>query len=260
MNVKRIAIAGIIFILIFSIPANTTYSYGKAENGNSINGSNNGRILYVGGNGPNNYTSIQAAINDANNGDTIFVYDDSSPYYENLVIDKSVKLIGENRETTIIDGMKKNNTIFIITSNISVRNFTIRNGTIGIGNSRWHENLEKITIKNNIIVDNIQEGISLWRSNHCIIYGNTVSNDTWGICLYGSYFNRVINNNLMENEENAHVYYWGNWPLFWTNKFIRNYWDNWRIPIPKPIISFFYPIYPLIQFDWMPRLFPWGQK
>jgi len=111
-----------------------------------------------------------------------------------------------------------------------------------------------------MIIDNIQEGISLWWSNHCIIYGNTVSNDTWGICLYGSYFNRVINNNLMENEENAHVYYWGNWPLFWTNRFIRNYWDNWRVPIPKPIVAFFYPIYPLIQFDWMPRVMPYGSE
>ncbi|MCD6410943.1 MAG: hypothetical protein J7L20_00740, partial [Thermoplasmata archaeon] len=53
-----------------------------------------------------------------------------------------------------------------------------------------------------------------------IIYGNTVSNDRWGICLYGSYFNVVVNNNLMKNEENAHVYYWGNWPLFWTNRFL----------------------------------------
>ena len=214
-----------------------------------------GKTLYVGGNGEGNYTHIQDAINDASDGDTIFVY--SGTYYENIVINKSINLIGENAKATIIDGMKKGKVIFIITSNISVCNFTIRNGTIGIGNSRWHDNLEKITIENNIIVDNIYEGISLWWSDHCVIYGNTVSNDTWGICLYGSYFNIVINNNLMKNEENAHIYYWSDVYLFWTNRFIRNYWDNWRIPIPKPIVAFFYPIYPLIQFDWMPRLFPY---
>ena len=51
-----------------------------------------GDILYVGGSGPNNYTRIQGAINDANNGDTVFVYDDSSPYIEGIVIDKRMCL------------------------------------------------------------------------------------------------------------------------------------------------------------------------
>ena len=41
-----------------------------------------GNTLYVGGLGPGNYTTIQAAIDDASDGDTVFVYDDSSPYYE----------------------------------------------------------------------------------------------------------------------------------------------------------------------------------
>jgi len=247
---KKIVAMGLIFTLIFS--AFPIKGSDKIMENDVLN---NGRILYVGGSGPNNYTHIQDAINDAEDGDTIFVY--SGIYRENVVINKSINLIGENAKTTIIDGMRKNKTVFILVSNVLVCNFTIRNGTIGIGFS-YH--LEKIAIKNNIVINNIQEGISLWRCNHCVIYGNTVSNDTWGICLYGSYFNRIINNNLMKNEENAHVYYWGNWPLFWTNRFLRNYWDNWCLPIPKPIIAFFYPIYPLIQFDWMPRLFPYGDN
>jgi hypothetical protein len=51
--------------------------------------------LYVGGTGPGNYTSIQSAINDATSGDTVFVY--SGTYYENIVIDVSINLIGENK-------------------------------------------------------------------------------------------------------------------------------------------------------------------
>ena len=39
-----------------------------------------GNTLYVGGSGPKNYSTIQEAINDASDGDTVFVYDDSSPY------------------------------------------------------------------------------------------------------------------------------------------------------------------------------------
>ena len=45
-----------------------------------------GTILYVGGDGPGNYTKIQDAIENATSGDTIFVYDDSTPYFETLMI------------------------------------------------------------------------------------------------------------------------------------------------------------------------------
>ena len=45
-----------------------------------------GNILYVGGSGPGNYSTIQEAINDANNGDTVFVY--NGTYYEHVTINK----------------------------------------------------------------------------------------------------------------------------------------------------------------------------
>lgn len=64
--------------------------------------SNDSRILYVGGDGPGNYSKIQDAIDNASNGDTVFVY--NGIYYENLVVDKSINLQGENKEYTIIDG------------------------------------------------------------------------------------------------------------------------------------------------------------
>jgi len=73
-----------------------------------------GNTLYVGGTGPDNYSSIQSAINDASDGDAVFVFDDSSPYIENLIVDKSISLIGEDRNTTIIDGTKDNYTIYIL--------------------------------------------------------------------------------------------------------------------------------------------------
>jgi hypothetical protein len=63
----------------------------------------NGNTLYVGGNGAGNYTKIQDAINDAVDGDTVFVYNYSSPYFESVVIDKSICLVGENKYSTVID-------------------------------------------------------------------------------------------------------------------------------------------------------------
>jgi len=55
-----------------------------------------GHWLYVGGSGPGNYTRIQDAIDNASSGDTVFVYDESSPYNESIWINKSVKVLGEN--------------------------------------------------------------------------------------------------------------------------------------------------------------------
>jgi len=63
-----------------------------------------GNTLYVGGSGPNNYTTIQSAINDSTDGYTVFVYDDSSPYYENIIINNSIQLLGESKDTTVVNG------------------------------------------------------------------------------------------------------------------------------------------------------------
>jgi len=61
-----------------------------------------GTTFYVGGNGPGTYTKIQEAIDDASSGDTVFVY--NGTYYEHLNINKTIDLIGEDKNTTIIDG------------------------------------------------------------------------------------------------------------------------------------------------------------
>jgi len=97
-------------------------------------GSYNGHILYVGGSGEGNYTSIQDAINDANDGDTIFVY--SGTYHEKInTYSKKICLIGENEKTTIIDGDGDDCNILEAASyNLEIHNFTITNGgTPGAG-------------------------------------------------------------------------------------------------------------------------------
>jgi len=57
---------------------------------------NKGYPIYV------KYSSIQEAINNADHGDTIFV--SSGTYYENVVVNKTVSLIGEDVSSTIING------------------------------------------------------------------------------------------------------------------------------------------------------------
>jgi len=90
-------------ILVFCVETSAASAFNVNHSLNPRPG-NHGNTLYVGGAGPGNYSKIQDAINNASDGDTVFVCDDSSPYQENLLVNTSVYLLGENRDTTVIDG------------------------------------------------------------------------------------------------------------------------------------------------------------
>ena len=83
-----------------------------------------GNTLYVGCLGPGCYSKIQDAIDDASDGDIVFVYDESSPYNESIEIDKTINLIGENRDTTKICSI---DTITILADFINISGFSIFN-------------------------------------------------------------------------------------------------------------------------------------
>ena len=151
--------------------------------------------LYVGGPGAGNYTTIQEAIDNAEDADTIFVYDDSSPYYENIVVDKSIVLIGEDKDTTIIDGSGENKTISVNSDDVTINGFTINNDEMfsvwisGDLNFIAGNNITSINgygiyigpysrnqIYDNFIISNSGIGIYLWRSNDNLIFNNYLDN------------------------------------------------------------------------------------
>jgi parallel beta-helix repeat protein len=151
-------------------------------------------ILYVGGSGGGNYTTIQSAINDADVGDTVFVYDDSSPYYEFVNVDKSINLIGENRDTTVIAGSGAGYIVKIDTDWVNMSGFSINNGSFGISIPPWNQH---INISGNTIISHTDCGIYI--SNDCydiIINGNTISDTEFGIMIFRSDNNIIMNNNI----------------------------------------------------------------
>lgn len=83
--------------------------------------------LYV----PDDYSTIQAAVDAANPSDTVFVR--AGTYYEHVVINKSLILQGEDKTTTIIDGSGSGYGIHMpSTDNVSISDFTVRNTQYGI--------------------------------------------------------------------------------------------------------------------------------
>ncbi len=130
---------GIVFgIILFVLGASVTSAYNHESMFHTQQVSY-GNILYVGGEGPGNYTSIQDAIDDAVDGDVIIVY--PGIYYEDQVsINKALSIQGAGWETTIIDGSNAllvNTGLVRITANgdVTFQRFTVRNagGPSGYG-------------------------------------------------------------------------------------------------------------------------------
>jgi len=279
--VRKCLMVGIILLLVGTciIPA-------IAQDIENILPSSRGSWLYVGGSGPGNYTKIQDAINDSSDGDTIFVYDDSSPYKEKIVVNKSIDLLGENKETTIIEN---NGTIVFFTANkVQISSFTIQHSDKGsstgikgstsdniISNNIIQGHLYGIflfgdnnTIYNNFILNN-GEGIRLDSLNvitsiNNTIYRNEISNSqTYSIFIDLSYSNRIYENNFIKNTSMIqHVWWIYDLVHYITHPLKRNQWYNnyWDIPRIGPklipgLLSYFWGD----EYAGIPFIFPWCQ-
>ncbi|MCK5560846.1 MAG: right-handed parallel beta-helix repeat-containing protein, partial [Thermoplasmata archaeon] len=154
-----------------------------------------GNTFYVGGSGLGNYSSIQAAIDDASSGDSIFVYD--GVYYGNIVINKTLNLIGQNRDTTIINGDGAEKVIKIIADEVILKGFTITNGGYGIYS--WDGSYNMIYNNN---ISNNWYGLDLKQFSRSEIIANKISMNTYyGIYIDGySDHNTIEANNISENQ------------------------------------------------------------
>jgi nitrous oxidase accessory protein NosD len=167
-----------------------------------------GNWLYVGGSGPGNYTKIQDAIDNASEGDTVFVYDDSSPYREILVIDQSITIVGENRNSTIIDGSGQRNpvVVLVIAEHVTIQNFLVIDSDPSIGVMVYADN----TTISNLWVEDIQTGMIIKGRNttsivkNCLLRGNVIEGSNIG--LYTDHaWNVTISNNLLRKFDAALV-------------------------------------------------------
>ncbi|KYK23267.1 hypothetical protein AYK21_02905 [Thermoplasmatales archaeon SG8-52-2] len=165
----------------------------------------NGNTLYVGGSGPDNYTNIIDAIEDALNGDIVFVY--NGVYYENILIDKSIYLIGEDRDNTIIDGSQIGNVIYISADWVNVSGFTLQNSSEGWDKGGIMIYSSHTTIFGNIVMNNYN-GICIISSSNNNITGNyVIYNKMAGIDVrYSSYNNIIIDNTVQNNDDGIYLY------------------------------------------------------
>jgi parallel beta-helix repeat protein len=139
--------------------------------------------------------TLQQLINNASPGDTVYL--PNSIYYETITINKPVKLIGEDKKSTIIDGNYEETIIHIKADDVTITNLTVRNS----GGHLYNSGI-KIQSKNNLI-------------NNCIIYRtktgiylNNAENNVISNCFFhtngdGIYF-KGTSKNMIENCQFSH--------------------------------------------------------
>jgi len=147
--------------------------------------------------------SIQKCINYSVAGDTIIVA--NGVYYESLVVNKYLWLIGSSMDSTVIDGTGLTGTTVAFSSDAQIRFFTIKgNGNININNYCIYAGFVNVFIVN-CKLQNAGRGIALLRSssivNQCFItnviegYTSFCSADTCNPVIDNSI---IIVNNVLD--------------------------------------------------------------
>ena len=186
---------------------------------------------------PDDYRTIQRAIDNASYGDTIYVK--NGEYHENIVIDieedeehpdKILNIIGANSNYTVIEGCGKDAVIRIISDNINFVEFTVRNGAPdgAYAGSGVHLSASNCNISNCIITENNKIGLFIFGDNNRVS-GNSISNNVdWGIHVINSEGNIIYHNNFLDNDKN------NAWDLYGDNNWYDpaslegNYWDDYN--------------------------------
>ena len=82
---------------------------------------------------PDEYPTIQSAVNNAEVGDTIFVR--NGTYFENVIVNKTLTLTGESSSSTIVDGNGTGSVFTVSARNVRIAGFTIQMSGVGVPNS-----------------------------------------------------------------------------------------------------------------------------
>jgi len=174
--------------------------------------------------------TVQEGINNASSNDTVFVY--NGIYYEHLIINKSLNLIGENKTNCIINGNETGTIINLISDYVNIINFTfISSGDIGfpdfdaavniqanhtkISNSLFSNHTlgirhylfpgtTDIEIENNKFQNVSEYAIYLMMVNNCTIKDNTIFDGGDGIKLSSYSNDNIIFYNSLRNLSRYH--------------------------------------------------------
>ena len=204
---------------------------------------------------PADFHTVQEAINAARNGDTILVK--AGIYYGNMVVNKSVSLIGESTDNTIINGSRVGNVLCVFANNVIVSNFKITGSGSGYRACGIYVNSSNNVFFNNIITKN-NWGIDFDRAHSNTVSSNVISNQLIGhyiersdnntfkrniltnnaIAFYSTFSDHNVfdENMIVENEGEGILVLYGDFCTFKRNTLINNLVAFWLDPVSDSLI------------------------
>jgi len=139
---------------------------------------------------PEEYPTISEAVSHASPGDTVFVQ--SGVYHENVQIDKSLLVLGEDSKNTVIigeGGVNSGNVFTLAADNITVSGFTIQSADYSVASQ-------------------YANGVNI-KGDNCTVQGNDISNTFWGVLCAIQSFTRISQNNITRNLKEGIRFYGG---------------------------------------------------
>jgi len=141
------------------------------------------------------FNRIQYGVNEVQKKGEIYVF--NGTYFENVVVDKSISLIGEDRDTTVI-GSGGKDVVCVKADYVTITGFTLQNN-----NSNFRAIAVRFSDSTKIFRNNIKGngcGVYLYWSSSNYISDNIISNNKdYGFYLVNSHDNNISKNYIIQN-------------------------------------------------------------
>jgi parallel beta-helix repeat protein len=139
---------------------------------------------------PEEHPTISEAVTHASSGDTVFVQ--SGIYHENVLIDRSLLILGEDSENTVVigeGGANSGNVFTLAADGITVSGFTIRSVDYSVASQ-------------------YANGVNI-KGDNCTVQGNDISNTFWGVLCAIQSSTSITQNNITRNLKEGIRFYGG---------------------------------------------------
>ncbi len=148
-------------------------------------------------------TPIQAAVSNANAGETICVA--AGSYTENVDITKQLTLRGEGADAVTVTAASSSDHVFDVGADyVNISGFNVTGATSHGRAGIYLYGANNCNISDNTASNN-NRGIYLSTSNNNMLLGNTASNNGNGIYMYGSSNNTLDGNSASNNNRGIYM-------------------------------------------------------
>jgi hypothetical protein len=147
------------------------------------------------------YATIQQAVDapETSDGHTIIIC--RGIHHENVVLNKTLKIIGEDKRLTVIDANFSGSPFYISADNAVIQNLTVKNSGKYFPSSGIFVDADSISVLDSIVTD-CASGIYFYHSNSSNVYGTEVNQCIFGLWLdHASLNNKVVGCNVSLNSQ-----------------------------------------------------------